>query len=237
MRKIIYVLVLILAVVVYLNYPKKGGPGTVIGWQPIVYTYKDYKGTPSIDSPAFHEIVKAKNIGGACNPYYTKYSDYPIEEVREYARKDTDAMFEIYARRDNYRNLIEPVYLDYPDAEFNMEKAASLGHVQAKLISTMAIAIHRPHDPKFYKIFEEYEELTPLATFFRMLLRFQSKQDYSEDLQKVKTVGSYNYFLFFAAKIELELNGRTDKDMFCEAYFNGCNLYEAKLKYRINCGG
>ena len=39
----------------------------------------------------------------------------------------------------------------------------------------------------------------------------------------------------YVVKWEITNKGIADKDLFCEAYFNGCDLYEHKTNNNIMC--
>ena len=227
--------ILIIGIGGYFYYKNvQANRGTIIPWQPVVFTYKDYKGFPGIDEPEFYEIVKQKNAAGGCNIYYTKYSGMPIEEVRKHINTDTDAMFEIFARRINERQLIQPIGIEYPDADYLLKKAASLGHVQSKLaVITVDVSSGKMKEEDAWKLLNKYEKITPVAVFEKIsLLHSYYKTDYFEELQMLKKAGNYNYMIHIAV-IADKYNDNTD--LVCEAYFNGCDLYKYKTNNNIMC--
>ena len=208
--------------------------GTYMPWRSVTFTYKDYTDTPGIDDPAFYEIVKQKNAAGGCNVLYTKYSDYPIEEVRKLAQTDTDAMFEVFARLRNDYFSIEPKGLYYEEGELLLEKAAERGHIQARLILTMLDATAgRITEESALNIYNKYEKLSPLAVFGKMVLADRANVSYEDEPEQLKQSGNHN-LTSIALRRSPFLKG-TDYDLLCEAYFNGCDLYKYKTINNIIC--
>jgi hypothetical protein len=207
--------------------------GTYIPWQPLVYTYKDYKGTPHIDSEEFGQISKQRTQAGECGNWSTKYHNLSIEELHKIinsGKADSDAYFEMHLRDANI--LAERKYLN---------KAADMGHINANIRKIFLETNYVNYNDSIKKL-EEFDPFTStsiaikgelLDKFHRNKKDGRMEREYGIPMSKAggdaAGIAIWALYRYMYLKI-------IEKDALCEAYYRGCDLYRSLQILKIKCG-
>ena len=156
------------------------------------------------------------------------------------------------SRRELYRNM--------PAAE--LEELASAGNEEAiselfiRNLTTMDDYIEQSRRMGYVKgpegdlgdevflnekiaYFSRFESVTPDAAFFLMMYDYKLNKKFNRDYYlRLKEAGGFPALMLTGAELETQYEGVIDKDVYCEAYFNGCyHAYENSIKkYDIKCG-
>ena len=72
-----------------------------------------------------------------------------------------------------------------------------------------------------------------------MMYDYKLNKKFNRDYYlRLKEAGGFPALMLTGAKLETQYEGVIDKDVYCEAYFNGCyHAYENSIKkYDIKCG-
>ncbi|MDR0453994.1 MAG: hypothetical protein LBH05_04190 [Deferribacteraceae bacterium] len=217
--------------------PTKDGymGGTYPKWEPMEFTYKNYKGEPSIDSPEFEEMAFEKSLND-CNIFAFHLSkkfhlskNMALEEIHKLAETDPDAMYYIAMYK-----MIAVIYSDYLTDVDNitameyLEKAASRGHVLANIDLTD----YMDDEDKKQSVLDAYAKITPYAEGKRI-------QDilYTKDVVRIVKIAEnsnqYPFILFYLdIYYEYDITLPDFDDYWCEYYFRGCVL---TLPHGIKC--
>ncbi|MDR0453720.1 MAG: hypothetical protein LBH05_02775 [Deferribacteraceae bacterium] len=214
--------------------PTKDGymGGTYPKWEPMEFTYKNYKGEPSIDSPEFKEVSLKKRD---CDPWtYPFYRNMTIEEIHKLAETDPDAMYHIAIDKKIIANGVDLIDIDNATALEYLEKAAVRGHVLANIDLTD----YMDDEDKIKSKLDAYAKITPYAEGkIESILDILGTEDTVRIDNIIRNANQYFdilLFLYFASPI-LEKHGiilPDFEDYWCEAYFRGC---VSTLPHEIKC--
>ena len=246
MKKITIFLICIVIIVTVVFFIKKETAiddtnkyaGAYYTWQPLTFTYKQYQGTPHMDEPAFEAISKHKQDAGMCQVNKRVYYTFTVEELEkilESTPDDTDALFEMFRKTNHYDTKDERDKIIQSQQYSYLLKAAELGHITANIEKIYIETNEKNHRQKIAEL-DKYIKITPEALIVKIALLAQSGYEVDRENNELLQAGYYPYANLVTA-FEKNIGDAIKRDLFCEAYYNGCAFNNLKQKYDIKCGG
>ena len=211
----------------------KPDPGVYIPWQKVDFSYLNYKGENSIDSEAFYAIASEREAE-RCLLFKEVYPEKSLPDLMKLAQNDSNAMFDMFIRSTYpsgvYSGVVGEEALAYLDA------AKKKGHVNATLADMIFPLDYAAIHENIKLIEAEYEVITPLATYVKVLLKIAAEEPYEDDLISLKNAGGYYLLMANGVAAEIAATGHADWQILCEAYYNGCTaMYADKIAHNVRC--
>jgi hypothetical protein len=212
--------VVLFAILLCLSACTKKEAGYHAPWHEMVeYSFPLYK-EHNMDSMQFYNyVVMKKNAEGACRFLVTPMASYAENELNmRFNLGDVDATMELLARSRGNKGITEP----YSEDELNYIKlAAAKGNRYAVILQHMLKGE--------YESIKPYTGKSPLAAY---VMAMHEQNNDAPELAQLRKLDGYPYLMAAAATFNPQ---QVDRDAFCEAYLQGCDLLEVKTKYRIIC--